>query len=94
VGAGKVRESDCSLNAEAQQRREIARLQHKALMLKAELERTTGKPLELPLKIDIVWLRKSRESNPIVSARSACSILQSWLRQIKSPIRRNIISAR
>ena len=32
---------------EAQQRREIARLQHKALMLKAELERTTGKPLEL-----------------------------------------------
>jgi len=33
--------------ADAQQRREIARLQHEALMLKAELERTTGKPLEL-----------------------------------------------
>jgi hypothetical protein len=33
--------------AEARQRREIARLQHKALMLKAELERTKGKPLEL-----------------------------------------------
>ena len=33
--------------AEAQQRREIARLQHKALMQKAKLERTTGKPLEL-----------------------------------------------
>ena len=33
--------------AEAQQRREIARLQHKAVMLKSELERTTGKPLEL-----------------------------------------------
>jgi len=33
--------------AEAQQPREIARLQHKALMLKAELEPTTGKSLEL-----------------------------------------------
>jgi hypothetical protein len=32
---------------DAQQRREIAHLQHEALMLKAELERTTGKPLEL-----------------------------------------------
>jgi hypothetical protein len=46
-GAGKVRESDRSLNVEARQRREIARLQHKALTLKAELERMTGKPLEL-----------------------------------------------
>jgi hypothetical protein len=33
--------------AEAQQRREIARMQHKAQMLKAEWERTTGKRREL-----------------------------------------------
>ena len=50
--------------AEARQLQEIARLKHKALILKAEQERTTDQPLELARMIDNRWLRKPKESIP------------------------------
>jgi hypothetical protein len=41
-----------------------------------------------------VWLRKPRESIPILCVRTACSILRSRSQRINSPIRRRIDSAR
>jgi hypothetical protein len=75
-------------------RREITRLQHKALMLKSEWERTTGKHLESTPEDRQRQAEKAAGIIPdILSARSACSTLQSWLHQIKRPTRQKIISA-